>query len=105
MAGPRRIVTFTTDFGVSDHYVGTMKGAVLKFNPEATIVDICNSIPSYDVLDGAIVISQAYRYFPPGSIHLVVVYPGVGSSRRPILVTTDNHVFIAPDNGVLSFVF
>jgi S-adenosylmethionine hydrolase len=100
-----RIVTFTTDFGLTDHYVGAMKGVLLNINPSAHIVDISNSVQSYDVLDGALAISQSYRYFPSNTIHLVIVDPGVGTSRRPILVRTDKHFFLAPDNGVLSFVF
>ncbi len=101
----QRLITFTTDFGLSDHYAGTMKGVILNINPSAQIVDICNSVQSFDVLDGAITIAQAYRYFPTDTVHLVVVDPGVGSTRRPILVTTEKHMFIAPDNGVLSFVY
>jgi hypothetical protein len=98
------IVTLTTDFGGSDHFVGTMRGVILGVNPAAQIVDLCNSVSSYDVLDGALTIAQAYRYFPADTIHMVVVDPGVGSSRRPLLVTTTRHYFIAPDNGVLSLV-
>jgi S-adenosylmethionine hydrolase len=100
-----RLVTFTTDFGLSDHYVGAMKGALLSINPDARILDISNAVQSYDVLDGAITIAQSYRYFPSDTIHIVVVDPGVGSSRRPLVVTTEKHLFLAPDNGVLSFVF
>jgi S-adenosylmethionine hydrolase len=101
----QRLITFTTDFGLNDHYVGAMKGVILSINPAAQIVDICNAVQSFDVLDGALTISQAYRYFPPDTIHLVVVDPGVGTTRRPLLVTTEKHMFLAPDNGVLSFVF
>lgn len=103
MAQP--IITFTTDFGVSDHYVGAMKGVILNINPEARIVDISNAVQSCDVLDGALTIAHAYRYYPTGTIHLVIVDPGVGSTRRPLLVTADKHRFIAPDNGVLSLVY
>ncbi len=101
----QRLITFTTDFGLNDHYVGTMKGVILTINPAAQIVDICNAVQSFDVLDGALTIVQAYKYFPSDTVHLVVVDPGVGSTRRPLLVTTERHVFIAPDNGVLSFVY
>ena len=100
-----RIITFTTDFGLTEHYVGTMKGVILNINPTVHMVDISNSVQSYDVLDGALAISQAYRYFPSNTIHLVIVDPGVGRSRRPLLVRTERHYFLAPDNGVLSFVF
>ncbi len=101
---PRALITLTTDFGGSDHFVGTMKGVILGLNPEAALVDICHEVRSYDILDGAFTIAQAYRHFPPRTIHLVVVDPGVGSQRRPILVTTDKHLFLCPDNGVLSLV-
>lgn len=100
----QRFVTLTTDFGTSDHYVGTMKGVVYNINPAARVVDISHDVQSYDVLDGALTIAQAYSYFPPETIHVVVVDPGVGSARRPILARTDKYLFVAPDNGVLSLV-
>jgi S-adenosylmethionine hydrolase len=99
-----RIVTFTTDFGLSDPFVGIMHGVVLNINPAAPIVDISHAVASYDIFDGAFTIAQAYRYFPPRTVHVVVVDPGVGSKRRPILVETDDYVLVAPDNGVLSLV-
>ncbi len=99
-----RIVTLTTDFGGSDHFAGTMRGVILGVNPSAQVVDLCNAVSSFDVLDAALTIAQAYRYFPPETIHLVVVDPGVGSPRRPLLAVTSKHYFIAPDNGVLSLV-
>lgn len=105
MASTQRLITFTTDFGTSDHYVGTMKGVIYNINPAAQIVDISNSVHSYDVLDGALTIAQAYQYFPADTIHLVIVDPGVGSSRRPLVVNTGKHTFVAPDNGVLSLVY
>jgi S-adenosylmethionine hydrolase len=100
-----RLITFTTDFGAADHYAGTMKGVVYTINPAARIVDICNAVQSYDVLDGALTIAQAYSYFPVETVHVVVVDPGVGTNRRPLLVDTGRHLFVAPDNGVLSLVF
>ncbi len=100
----RRVVTFTTDFGLSDPFVGIMHGVVLNIHPETTMVDISHAVASYDVLDGAWTIAQAYRFFPPRTVHVVVVDPGVGSRRRPIIVETDDYVFVAPDNGVLSLV-
>ncbi|MBI2683123.1 MAG: SAM-dependent chlorinase/fluorinase [Acidobacteriales bacterium] len=100
-----RIITFTTDFGVTDHFVGTMKGVILKLNPSAQIVDISNNVHSYDILDGALTIAQAYQYYPSDTVHMVIVDPGVGTHRRPLLVTTEKHIFLAPDNGVLSLVF
>src|ERR1700757_4803298 len=93
---PNHIVTLTTDFGASDHYVGAIKGVILKLNPEATIIDISNSVNSYDILDGALTIAQVYNYYPSDTIHMVIVDPGVGTARRPLLVTTEKHHFIAP---------
>jgi S-adenosyl-L-methionine hydrolase (adenosine-forming) len=101
----QRIITFTTDFGLSEHYVGAMKGVILSISPEAELVDISNSVQSFDILDGAITIAEAYDCFPSNTIHLVVVDPGVGTDRRPLLVSTTRHLFIAPDNGVLSLVY
>lgn len=102
---PRPIVTLTTDYGTSDHLVGVLKGVILAINPEVNIVDITHRVLAHDVLDGALTIGQAYKYFPPKTIHLVVVDPGVGTQRRPVLVAGDQHYFIAPDNGVLSSVY
>lgn len=99
------IITLTTDFGTSDHLVGTMKGVILKINPDARIVDINHHVLPFDILDGALTIGQAYRYFPPRTVHVVVVDPGVGSQRRPILVTGEQQYFVAPDNGVLSVIY
>lgn len=101
----RPIITLTTDFGSNDHFVGIMKGVILDIVPEAEIVDICHSGQAFDVLDGALTISQAYSYFPTRTIHLVVVDPGVGTARRPILASSDKYHFVAPDNGVLSLVY
>jgi len=101
----RPIITLTTDFGTNDHYVGAMKGVILDITPEAQIVDISHAVQAYDVLDGALAISQAYSYFPNGTVHVVVVDPGVGTARRPILASSDGYHFVAPDNGVLSMVY
>jgi S-adenosylmethionine hydrolase len=100
----QRFVTLTTDFGTSDHYVGTMKGVVYNINSSVCVVDITHDVQSYDLLDGALSIAQAYSYFPVDTIHVVVVDPGVGSVRRPILARTERYLFVAPDNGVLSLV-
>ena len=105
MALHRPIITLTTDYGTNDHLVGVMKGVILSINPEATVVDITHGVLAHDVLDGALTIGQAYNYFPPRTIHVVVVDPGVGTTRRPILVASDQHYFVAPDNGVLSAVY
>jgi S-adenosyl-L-methionine hydrolase (adenosine-forming) len=101
----RPIITLTTDFGLNDHFVGTVKGVILSIVPEAEIVDVCHSPQAFDVLEGALTIAQAYSYFPIGTVHMVVVDPGVGTVRRPIVVTTEQHHFVAPDNGVLSLVY
>jgi len=98
------IVTLTSDFGLNDHFVGTMKGVILNIAPEAKIIDICHSVQPFDILDGALTIAQAYSYFPAGTIHVVVVDPGVGSARRPLMVSTEKHCLVAPDNGVLSLI-
>ncbi len=99
------IVTLTTDFGLQDHFVGTMKGVMLDITPEATLVDICHSVQPFDVFDGALTIAQAYNYFPTGTVHVVIVDPGVGTARRPIVVSTEKQLFVAPDNGVLSLIY
>jgi len=99
------LITLTTDFGLNDHFVGTIKGILLGIAPDARIVDISHSVQAFDVLDGALTISQAYSYFPSGTVHMVIVDPGVGSARRPILATTERHHFVAPDNGVLSLMY
>jgi S-adenosylmethionine hydrolase len=101
----RPIITLTTDFGLNDHFVGTLKGVILEIVPEASIVDISHSVQPFDVLDGALTIAQAYSYFPAGTVHMVVVDPGVGSARRPIIASSEKHHFVAPDNGVLSLVY
>jgi len=98
------MVTFTTDFGLDDAFVGIMHGVVLNIEPQTRIVDISHAVASYDILDGAFTIAQAYRFFPPRTAHVIVVDPGVGSERRPILAETENYVFVAPDNGVLSMI-
>jgi hypothetical protein len=101
----RPIITLTTDFGTNDHFVGAVKGVILDIVPEAAIVDISHAIQAFDVLDGAIAISQTYSLFPTGTVHMVVVDPGVGTTRRPIIASSDGYHFVAPDNGVLSMVY
>jgi S-adenosylmethionine hydrolase len=102
---PDPIITLTTDFGTNDHLVGTMKGVILNINPAARIVDINHHVVPFDILDGALAIASAYKYFPPRTIHVVVVDPGVGTERRPLLVSAEKQYFIAPDNGVLSMIY
>jgi S-adenosyl-L-methionine hydrolase (adenosine-forming) len=105
LASARPIITLTTDYGTNDHLVAAMKGVILSINPDVHIVDITHGVIPYDVLDGALTIGQAYKYFPPRTIHVVVVDPGVGTTRRPILVASDQQYLVAPDNGVLSSVY
>lgn len=99
------IITLTTDFGLNDHFIGAMKGVILEIAPDAQIVDISHAVQPFDILDGALTISQAYSYYPSGTIHMVIVDPGVGTARRPIVLTGDRHLFVAPDNGVLSLIY
>jgi S-adenosylmethionine hydrolase len=99
------IITLTTDYGTNDHLVGVVKGAILKINPDAQIIDITHHVAPFDLLEGALAISSAYSYFPPRTIHVVVVDPGVGTERRPLLVSGQNQYFLAPDNGVLSGIY
>ena len=100
----RPVVAFLSDFGTRDHYAGTMKGVVLGVCLDATLVDIGHDIPAHDVLAGALELAACYRFFPAGTIFLVVVDPGVGSSRRGIAADCGDYKFVAPDNGVLSVV-
>jgi S-adenosylmethionine hydrolase len=102
---PRGPITLTTDFGTRDHFAGTMKGVILGIAPRARIVDITHEIAPQEVSEAAFTIAQAWRYFPKGAIHVVVVDPGVGSARRPILCEAEGQYFIAPDNGVLSMIY
>ncbi len=99
------IIACLSDFGTRDHYAGTMKGVVLGLCPDVTLVDVSHDIPAHDVLSGALELAACYRYFPAGTIFLVVVDPGVGSARRGLAAETADHRFVAPDNGVLSAVF
>jgi S-adenosylmethionine hydrolase len=99
------ILTLTTDFGLSDHFVGVMKGVILSICPRAQLVDISHGVTPFETAEGAYLIAQAYRYFPKKTVHVVVVDPGVGTSRRPILVEAAGQYFVAPDNGVLSMVY
>jgi len=101
----RPVVTLTTDFGLSDHFVGTMKGVILRICPAAEIVDLSHEVGAFGVTEGAFLVAQAYRYFPRGTVHVVVIDPGVGTSRRPIVAEAAGHCFVAPDNGVLSMIY
>lgn len=101
---PRPVIALMSDFGARDHYVGTMKGVTLGICPDVTLVDITHEIPPHDVRAAALELAACYRYFPAGTVFLVVVDPGVGSARRGLAVETADHRFVAPDNGVLTAV-
>lgn len=99
MAG---IISITTDFGTKDPYVGAMKGSMLGFNPDSTLVDLTHQVDHGDVFAGALALLAACPYFPEGTVHLAVVDPGVGSARRAVAVETERYFFVGPDNGLLS---
>jgi S-adenosylmethionine hydrolase len=99
------VIALLTDFGTRDHYTGTMKGVILGICPEVTLVDVTHDVPPHDVLTGTLQLAAAFRYFPPATIFLVVVDPGVGSGRRGVAAEAGDYRFVAPDNGVLSSVF
>lgn len=99
-----RIITLITDFGTSDSYVASMKGVMLGINPQAKIVDITHAVEPHSIREASFVLHTAWRCFPEGTIHLIVVDPGVGSHRRSIIFKTPSALFVAPDNGVLSYV-
>jgi len=100
----RPVIALLTDFGTRDHYAGTMKGVALGICPDAMLVDISHDLPAHDVLAGALELAAAYKYFPAGTVFLVVVDPGVGSTRRGIAAESGDYKFVAPDNGVLTAV-
>jgi len=99
------VIALLTDFGTTDYFVGAMKGAILSINRQATIVDITHQIPPHDIPAASFTLRACYQYFPARTIFVAVVDPGVGSERRALLVETENFYFLAPDNGLLSFVF
>ncbi len=101
---PAPLITLTTDFGLTDHYVGAMKGVILSICPRARIVDISHGVSAYEIAEAAFTLAQTYGCFPRGTVHVAVVDPGVGTARRPILVEAAGQRFVAPDNGVLSLV-
>jgi hypothetical protein len=96
------VITLLTDFGLEDEYVGVMKGVVLSINPGVQIVDITHYISRHGVMEAALVIKTSFRYFPRGSVHVIVVDPGVGGRRKVVCLKKAGHFFVAPDNGVLS---
>ena len=97
------IITLTTDFGTRDPFVGAMKGVILGIAPGARLVDLTHEIAPHDVLEGALALEAAAGFFPPGTVHLAVMDPGVGSSRRPLAVAAQGQFFVGPDNGLFSF--
>ena len=96
------IVAILTDFGTQDHYVGVMKGVMLGINPEITLVDISHDVPSHSVIAAQFLLEVSHRYFPRGTVFLVVVDPGVGSSRRAMVLKTEDYLFVGPDNGIFT---
>ncbi len=100
-----RFITLSTDFGLKDSYVGTMKGVILSINPEVKIIDITQEISPYSLAQAAYLLKSYYSYFPQGTIHLIIVDPGVGTERQAILAKSKDYYFIAPDNGLLTYIF
>lgn len=98
------IITLLTDFGLADHYVAAMKGVILGICPNAHLIDISHQVQPYAVSQAAFLLTQAHAYFPKKTVHVAVVDPGVGSTRRPILVEAAGQYFVAPDNGLLSLI-
>jgi S-adenosyl-L-methionine hydrolase (adenosine-forming) len=98
------VITLLTDFGTADYFVGAVKGAILSVNPSAVIVDITHELPPQDIAAGAFTLLAAYKTFPAGTIHVAVVDPGVGSTRRPIIVSANEQFFVGPDNGLFTYI-
>ena len=105
MAQKRQLITLLTDFGTADYFVAAMKGAAYSVHPDIELVDISHEIPNHDIFGAAYTLRCCYNAFPRFTTHVVVVDPGVGSSRRSIFVMTDNYNFIGPDNGVFSYIY
>jgi len=105
MAEKKSLITMTTDFGEADYFVPAMKGVIYSINPAAEIVDLTHQIPPHDIYAAAFTLMCCYKDFPKDTLHLVVVDPGVGSARRPIMVMIDDYNFIGPDNGVFSYIY
>ena len=98
------VISLLTDFGVTDYFVGAVKGVILSINPVARLVDITHEIPPQDIEAAAFTLLASYQSFPPNTIHLAIVDPGVGSNRRPVIVKTDKATYVGPDNGIFSYV-
>lgn len=99
------MITLTSDFGLKDPFAGLMKGVILGINPDVRIVDITHNISRHNIFEAAQFLSMSYRYFPSATIHIAIVDPGVGGKRRPLLVVTEDHYFLGPDNGIFSAIF
>ena len=99
-----KIITLTTDFGEKDYFLGAIKGVILSINSEVKIVDITHQLQPFNLISAAFTLKHFYSYFPAGTIHLVVVDPGVGGKRKPVLVQTEKYVFVGPDNGIFSWI-
>ena len=104
MSSAISLATLLTDFGDQDYFVPSMKGVMYGINPQLRIIDLSHRIPPHDIEQAAYFLKSCYRYFPEGTVHIIVVDPGVGSHRRPLLVSTSRYFFLAPDNGVLSYI-
>ncbi len=98
------IITILSDFGLRDHFVAAAKGVILNLNPDVTLVDISHQIAPQDIFSGAFTLGQSYSYFPSGTVHLAVVDPGVGTARKVLAATAGGHFFVAPDNGILTYI-
>src|SRR2546428_7283398 len=103
-SAPPPIITLLTDSGAADVFVGSMKGVILGITPHAKIIDLTHDIPAHNIRAGAYLLHSASRHFPPGTIHVAVVDPGVGSERRPLLGATRSYHFLAPDNRRLRYI-
>ena len=101
----RPIITLLTDFGTRDPYVAAMKGVILSLRPDAVLVDLTHEVPPQDIVAGAFLLAEATPYFPPGTIHLAVVDPGVGTQRRALAAHAREQFWVGPDNGLFHLVF
>ena len=97
------VIALLTDFGLDDNFVGVMKGTIYRINPGARIIDLCHQVESHNIREAALLLKSSYPYFPEGTVFLAVVDPGVGTMRKSVIVETERYLFVAPDNGVLSF--
>ncbi|HUL00185.1 MAG TPA: SAM-dependent chlorinase/fluorinase [Nitrospirota bacterium] len=99
------IITLTSDFGGRDAFTASIKGVILKINPQAQIVDLTHEVAPQDIWEAAFTLKSAYSFFPKGTVHLAVVDPGVGSNRRPVIVVTESYYFVGPDNGLFTLIY